>query len=107
MADGNDAHGILSSLLDFSFTSFVTTKLIKLLYALGMLLGGLSAIGGILGAFADSFGRGVVALILGPILFLLYAMYLRVVLEVLAVVFRIAEDVRTLAARDLGAPTPS
>ncbi len=96
MSHGN-SNGILNSLVDFSFTSFVTTKLIKILYALGLILGGLSSIGAILRAFALSFGMGFASLIIVPLLFLLFAMYLRVVLEVLAVVFRIAEDVRVLA----------
>ena len=90
--------GILVSLLDFSFTSFVTTKLIKILYALGFGLAALLSIGSILGAFSDSFGGGLGSLILVPLSFLMFVMYLRVALEVLAVLFRIAEDVRALAA---------
>jgi len=98
----SDPRGILRSLVDFSFTSFVTTKLIKILYALGFCLGALFSVGAILIAFSESFGDGLGSLILVPILFFLFAMNLRVVLEVLTVVFRAAEDVRALAAAQQG-----
>lgn len=100
--------GILASLLDFSFTSFLTTKLIKILYALGFGLAALASVGSILGAFSDSFGAGLGSLIFVPLFFLIFVMYLRVMLEVLAVLFRIAEDVREIASgSDSGRPTSS
>ncbi len=97
-----DRYRILGSLVDFSFTSFVTMELIKALYVLAFSLGALFSVGLIFSAFSDSFAAGLVSLILIPILFCLFAMYLRVVLEVLSVVFRIAEDVRALAAAQQG-----
>jgi hypothetical protein len=39
-----EARGFLASLFDLSFTSFVTTKLIKVLYVLGMILAALWAL---------------------------------------------------------------
>lgn len=99
----DNAGGILSSLTDFSFETFVTTKLIKALYAIAFALGTIFSIASIIGAFGEGFLRGLGALVLVPLMFLLFIMYWRVVLEVLAVVFRIANDVRTLAeSRDPG-----
>lgn len=93
----DNAGGILGSLVDFSFESFVTTKLIKALYAIAFALGAIFSIASIFDAFGEGFWRGVGALVLVPLMFLLFIMYWRVLLEVLAVIFRIANDVRVLA----------
>ena len=84
--------GFLSSLFDISFSSLITTKVIKVLYVLSMILIGLGALVIIGGAFADSAAAGVIVLVIvAPLLALLYLVYVRVLLEIVIVIFRIGE----------------
>lgn len=92
-----EAKGLFASLFDFSFTSFVTAKLIKVLYALGIVIGAIVGLFALVSAMGQGALAGLGALILVPLVFLLWVMYLRVVLEVLVVVFRIAENTAEIA----------
>lgn len=89
--------GFLTTLFDFTFTSFVTTKLIKLLYVIGLIFATVGAIVFIVGGFRINAGLGVLALLVSPVIFLIYSLLIRVYLEIIIVIFRIAEDVRVLA----------
>jgi hypothetical protein len=94
--------GFFGSLFDFDFNSFVTTKLIKVLYlvALGILL-----IAYVVIFFAATFGEdgnigvGLVwLLIFGPLFLFFYTLLYRVVFELIIVIFRIFENSRDLLA---------
>ena len=87
----------LRALFDFSFSQFITTRLIRLLYAIGVVIAALSALGAIIRGFNESAGAGVVALIVAPLIFLLVVIVARVWLELVIVVFRIAEYLRDMA----------
>lgn len=88
----NDAKGFLSRLFDLSFQSFITTSIIKVLYVLFIIVAGLAALGFIAVGFASNAGVGVVALILSPLIFLLYVIMARVYLEIVIVLFRIHDQ---------------
>ena len=92
-------NGFLRLLFDFSFTEFITTRVIKVLYALAVLLCGLVALGVIIGGFSQGIGTGVLALIVAPVVFLFYVLMARIWLEVIVILFRIAEHARTIAER--------
>jgi hypothetical protein len=94
-----ESKGFFASLFDFSFTQFITTKIIKFLYLLGMLVAGLFALFVIVSAFSTSALWGVVGLILSPLVFLLYVILVRVWLEIVIVIFRIAEHTGEIAAQ--------
>jgi hypothetical protein len=94
-----EVKGFFASLFDFSFTSFVTTKLIKFLYVLGILLAALGGLFLIITAFSQGVLPGLGALIIAPLFLLLGIMYLRVILEVLIVIFRISENTAEIARR--------
>jgi len=95
-----DARGFLSALFDFSFTSFVTTRIIKVLYVLIMILTMLGALIYTFIAFKASPLFGFLTLIIGDPLFIIIVMaFWRLVLESFVVRFRIAEDVRALRER--------
>jgi hypothetical protein len=47
-------------------------------------------------------GLGVLFLILSPIIFLIYTLFIRVYLEIIIVVFRIAENVQKIASIKMG-----
>ena len=53
-----------ASLFDFSFTTLITSKVIKFLYGLSMVGAGLGALGFIIGGFSHSVALGVVMLII-------------------------------------------
>jgi Domain of unknown function (DUF4282) len=100
MPHAADARGFLSALFDFSFTSFVTTKIIKVLYVLILVLAVISALIYTIVAFRVSATFGFLTLIIGDPLFILIVMaFWRLVLESFAVRFRIAEDVRAMRER--------
>jgi uncharacterized protein DUF4282 len=87
-----DTKGFFASLFDMSFSSLITTKVIKVLYVISLIVIGVFALFFIIGAFASSVALGIVTLvILAPLGALFYVVYTRVVLEFIIVVFRIAE----------------
>ena len=85
--------GFFGSLFDLSFTEFVTTRIIKILYALSIIISGILAIAVIIGGFAaESGAAGIISLVVGPVVALLYLLMARVWLELVIVIFRIAEN---------------
>jgi hypothetical protein len=98
--------GFFGSLFDFSFTTFITSKIIKLLYALSVVGAGLGALAFIIGGFSNSVGLGVVMLLIGgPLYFLIVVIYARVFLEIIIVLFRMAEHIAELAAQGRRGPS--
>jgi hypothetical protein len=99
-AQAADSKGFFGALFDFSFTSFVTTRIIKVLYALILVLAVLSALVYTVIAFRVSAVFGFLTLVIGDPLFIIIVMaFWRLVLEAFVVVFRIAEDIRALRER--------
>ena len=103
--------GFFGSLFDISFTTFVTTRIIKVVYVVTLAMIGLGAIVLIVAAFATSVGAGLfVLVIVAPLGALLYVIYARVLLEIVMAVFRImentAEGVSLLRAQAGGAAGP-
>ena len=97
---GADTKGFLGALFDFSFTSFVTTRIIKVLYVLIMILAVITALVYTIVAFRISGTFGFLTLVIGDPLFIIIVMgFWRLVLESFVVRFRIAEDVRALRER--------
>jgi Domain of unknown function (DUF4282) len=87
--------GFFESLFDISFTSFITTKIIKFLYVLALIVVGLFALIFVVAAFRASTAAGVFTLlILAPLLSLIYIVYARVTLELIIQIFRITELLR-------------
>lgn len=89
--------GFLASLFDLSFSSFITLKLIKIIFVLMLIGAGLYTLVIIGTAFAADTVAGVLALVLSPVIFLFFAIMARVYLEVLIVVFRIADNTAAIA----------
>ena len=85
--------GFFGSLFDLSFTEFVTTRIIKLLFIVGIVAAGIGALAILGGAIAaGGFLRIVLGLVLTPVAFVLYVLLVRVWLELIIVMFRIAEN---------------
>jgi Domain of unknown function (DUF4282) len=81
--------GFFRALFDFSFTEFVPSRLIRLLYGIAVVVAAVSAVAAILRGFQAGLGAGIIALILSPLIFLLVVIIARVWLEIIIVVFRI------------------
>jgi Domain of unknown function (DUF4282) len=97
--------GFINSLFDFSFTSFVTPKVIRVLYALIMIGVGLGVIFFVILAFRLNAALGAITLlILGPVYFLVTMAFYRLVLEFFMVTFRIYEELHLIRRR--GDPLP-
>lgn len=99
MAQAARNKGFLGALFDFSFSEFVTTKIIRLLYVLAIAISVVIGIALVISGFAIGFGRGVLMLIAAPVVVLLYIIGARIWLELVIVVFRIGEHVRDIANR--------
>lgn len=87
-----DNKGPMGMLFDLSFTEFVTTQVIRLLFILGIVFAGLATLGLIITGFGHGVFTGIVCLLLSPVAFLLYVLAARIWCEMIIVVFRIAEN---------------
>jgi hypothetical protein len=95
--------GFFSSLFDYSFSSFVTPKIIRVLYVLLTIAVSLWTLTLLVLAFNASAGLGILFLLIGgPIFFVLAMIYARVVLELVIVFFRIHSDVADINHRGGG-----
>ena len=99
-----DPKGFLQRLFDLSLTSYVTTKILKVIYIVAIVLAGLGALSMIVSGFRVGAGAGLLALIVSPILFLIYVILARVWVELVIVLFRIADDISTLVRLQGGTP---
>jgi len=88
-----EAKGFIAILFDLSFSEFITTRIIKVLFVLGIFCAGLwslSLLG--MGLMSGSFFRVLAALVFAPVFFLLSVLWMRVSLEMVIAIFRIAEN---------------
>ena len=87
--------GFFRSLFDISFTSFITTKIIKLVYVITLVLVAITALVFVIAAFRQDTTLGIVTLLIGaPLASLIYVVYARLVLELIVQIFRITELLR-------------
>ena len=84
-------NGLIENLMDFSFQRLVTPSMLKLLYSVHLLIGLIAAVWVVFSGFQTSTSNGVLALILGVPALLLWIVYCRIVVELLAAAFRAAQ----------------
>ena len=95
--------GFFSSLFDYSFSSFITPKIVRVLYVLLTIAVSLWTLTFLVLAFRASAGLGIVFLLIGgPIFFVIAMIYVRVALELAIVFFRIHADVADINHRGGG-----
>ena len=92
-----ETKGFLGSLFDLSFTEFITTRLVQFIYILAIILAVIVTLMSVIAGFGEGFGRGLLGLIISPVVFLLIVLYARITLELVIVVFRIAENTGRMA----------
>lgn len=96
----NDQKGLLAALFDFSFEHFVALKFAKIVYGLLLVGWGLLWIVFLLGVLTGDAGgaeKAFMLVIVFPVGALLSLIYVRVIMELLLVQFRIAENTRQMA----------
>ncbi len=107
MEHKGEHRGFWASIFDMAFTNFITIKIVQLLYWLAIILNALIALGVFIG-LTRAGGAGVVAgLILAPILFIILTILSRVYLEIIIVLFRIADNTAEMAASGRGPTAPA
>ena len=95
--NGSADNNLLQVLFDMSFTEFITTRVIKFLYLLGIIIMGIVTLVGVFGSFKSGFFFGIGSLIVAPFLFCLYVVFIRMWFELIVVIFRIAENTGRMA----------
>jgi len=85
-----------SILFDLRFRNFITLKFVSILYAIGIVVAAIAALIFAFTGFRTSFGFGIITLLISPIFFLVYVVLTRLWLEILVVIFRIADNTRRL-----------
>ncbi|GHD15086.1 DUF4282 domain-containing protein [Nocardiopsis kunsanensis] len=95
--------GFFGSLFDFSFKSFVTSRVIPVVWILWLVAIGFGTLTGVIGSFlamGDEAGfLGFFMLILTLISGAMGVLFSRIVMEVLIVLFRISEDLTAIRSR--------
>ena len=91
--------GFFQSLFDLEFNEFITKRVVSTLFVISVVVSALFSLGIIIDGFTDSFFWGLIKLlIIAPLVFLLMVIFARVALEVVLVIFRIADNVSILAS---------
>jgi Domain of unknown function (DUF4282) len=93
-----EEHGFFHSLFDLSFTSFITLKILSIVYAASVFL---VILGGILlfVRFLVLGDANVFYALAVPVVAVLVLIFVRVSLELTALFFRIGQDIRQIAAQ--------
>lgn len=93
---GADAAGFFKALFDLQFNHFVTPKIVKVVYLVGMVLIGLSVLGMLPLAFLmmqEQAFVGLLFLLAIPLLAIIYLAFFRMTLEFYYALVRLSEDV--------------
>ena len=93
---------LLRALFNFSFNQWVSPKIMKFLYGLSILSAGLIALFFVIVGFNVSMGFGIFSLFIGaPLIFLLTVIYSRVLLEMILVIFRMADHMAEIGMSNM------
>jgi hypothetical protein len=88
-----EAKGMWEGLMDFSFHTYAAPRMLKFLYAMHLLVGLVAGVAWVVLAFQQAPVQGLLALLGALVGYFFWILYCRVVLEVLAAIFRMAEAI--------------
>ncbi|PYT63573.1 MAG: hypothetical protein DMG35_03625 [Acidobacteria bacterium] len=88
-----DDKNFFAALFDFSFQQQLTRRLVKLLYIIGILAGGISVVTCVVLGFEKSPADGLINLVAGIVALFVSILIWRVLLELTLVVLRISEGI--------------
>lgn len=94
--------GFFAALFDFSFGTFITPIIVKVVYVISVVLIGLGWLIYVIFGFAKSPGLGLLILIVGAVAALVYLAFIRMTLEFYLAIVRMSEDIHR---RMPGGPT--
>ncbi len=93
--------GFFGKLFDLSFSEFITISIIKVLYVIAIIGSAIGAVVLLIGGFTKGVGAAIVGIILAPLVFLLYVLMARVWMELIIVLFKIADNTGKMAGQKL------
>jgi len=88
-----DDKNFFAALFDFSFQQQLTRRLVKLLYIIGILAGGISVVTYVVFGFQQSPAEGLINLVGGIVSLFVAILIWRVLLELTLVILRISEGI--------------
>ena len=89
-----------SVLFDLSFTDFITTRVVKLLFILLIIASAIGALSLVIQGSQDGFAAGLASALGASVLFMFSVILSRIYLEFVIAVFRIAENTAIMAANN-------
>ena len=92
--------GFFTNLFDFSFSEFIVPQILKILYGIGILGSAIVALMFIVSGFHGGVFTAILAIILSPVIFVIAVILVRVYLEVVMVLFRIADNTSKMVKED-------
>ncbi len=92
----------LALLFDVSFTEFITTRVIKALFIISVVFAGIGSLTFLWTGIRGGFLKGILFLILTPVVFLLWTLMARIWCELIIVAFRIAENTGKMVEQPKG-----
>ncbi len=90
---------LFESLFDLSFSEFVTIRIVKFLFVLGLLIAGAYTLFVGVAMLMQGGLTALFSLVLMPLMFFVCVLGLRVYLEIIIVLFKIAENTSIMAGR--------
>ena len=88
-----DEKNFFAGLFDFSFQLQLTRRIVKLLYIIGILAGGITVVTCVVLGFQQSPAQGLINLVAGIVALFVGILVTRVLLELALVILRIAEGI--------------
>jgi Domain of unknown function (DUF4282) len=82
-----------AGLFDFAFNSLLLRRLVKILYVLAIIFGGITVVASVVLGYQQSPAQGLINLVAGIVSFFVGVLVVRALLEVALQVLRIAEGI--------------
>ncbi len=89
--------GLFQSLADFSFQERMVRRIIKVLYPIALLAGVISVVALVVNSLEQSPAQGLLALVFSVVGLFVGVLCVRMVLEILLAILRIAENIEHMA----------
>jgi hypothetical protein len=93
----------IKSLFDFKFDKILTAKVIRVLYAIVVIISVIFAIATLISGISEG---SIGLIVFGPLGALLYLMFFRLIFESLIIKFQMAQDIRDIKNKYVSTPPP-
>src|SRR5260370_28709225 len=85
--------GLFAGLFDFSFQELLSRKIVKLLYIIALVGGGIAVVAEVVLELQASTAAGLLAVVVGIVALFVWILITRVALECVLALFRIADNI--------------